>query len=193
MPEALGGRLRPLLPSLLPLRAELGGEGPAEGATFLLPLLLQVSDPGYGAGGEQQERERQAWLDTLGEPAVLRQLAHYAVQSAAACAPTLATAAADVADDAALYACQLLLNVVAGEAQLGAAPERHAASGAAAAERERRQQLMAAPEAQPLLHGLLHLAALRPAAAQQGGSPDQAVHAVRCGFVDEPGLRRVGG
>ncbi len=179
VPEALGGRLRPLLPALLPLRAELGsaaemegGGPPAEGASFLLPLLLQVSEPGYGEGGEQQAREHQLWLQALGEPAVLSLLARYAQQCAAACAQVSTSAADSAADDALLYACQLLLNVTSGG--------QHASDSSSAAA-DRRRQLAAAAEAGPLLSGLAEVAAHRgQALTSPHSSPDQVVHAVRC-------------
>ena len=181
MPEAFGARLRLLLPTLLALSADPGSHSteqagpPAEGATFLLPLLLQVSDPGYGQGSEQQERERQLWLRALGEPDALRQLARHTQQCAAACPPAVASPADMAADDALLYACQLLLNVVGGE-QLPSSGSSAVEAAAAA-----RRQLAAAPEAQPLLSGLVGLAARRgEALASPQGSPDQVVHANRC-------------
>lgn len=181
VPEAFGARLRPLLPTLLALSADPGGCSaeqagpPAEGATFLMPLLLQVSDPGYGQGSEQQERERQLWLEALGEPAALRQLARHAQQCAAACPPAVASAADMAADDALLYACQLLLNVVGSE-QLSSS-----GSSAAEAAADARRQLAAGPEAQPLLSGTVGLAARRAEVlASAHCSPDQVVHATRC-------------
>ena len=176
MPEAFGGRLRPLLPALLPLRADLGAaeladgdlSSPAEGASFLLPLLLQVSDPGYPEGGEQQAAEHALWLQALGEPAVLRLLARYAQQCAAACAPSSVSAADSAADDALLYACQLLLNITTGEP--------HDSSTIA----DRRRQLTATAEAGPLLSGLAEVAAHRGRAlTSPHASPDQVVHAAR--------------
>ena len=177
MPEAFAGRLRPLLPDVLPLRAELGGcsggggeeqiPAPAEGTAFLVPLLLHVTNPaGAASGSEQHEGERQLWLAALGEPGVLQPLVQYAHQCAAACAPAVATAADTAADDALLSACQLLLNVLSKQEGAGG---------------EARQQVLAAPDVQPLLRRLASLAALRQAALQQpDASPNQVVHAARC-------------
>ncbi|PRW45088.1 Neurochondrin family isoform 2 [Chlorella sorokiniana] len=181
VPEAFGGRLRPLLPALLPLWADLGGtadaEGagsPAEGAAFLLPLLLQVSEPGYGEGGEQQAREHQLWLQALGEPAVLCLLARYAQQCAAACAQVSTSAADSAADDALFYACQLLLNVTGSQQP---ATSMNSSSGASA---DARRQLAAAAAAGPLLSGLVQVAAHRgEALSSSHSSPDQVVHAAR--------------
>lgn len=181
MPEAFSGRLLPLLPTLLALRAGGSGEpasgggaaAPAEGAAFLLPLLLHVSDPEYAAAGELQQGERLAWLGALREPAALAELLRYASLCAAAC--TGAGQAADTAaDDALLSAAQLLLNVVAGE--------QHASGGdgspsEGASQRESRRRLAAAPEALPLLHRLLRLAERQPLTA--AASPDGALHSAR--------------
>lgn len=181
VPEAFGGRLRPLLPALLPLRADLGsaaemegGSSPAEGASFLLPLLLQVSEPEYGQGGEQQAREHELWLQALGEPAVLRLLARYAQQCAAACAQVSTSAADSAADDALLYACQLLLNVTGCEA------DPTSVDGSSGAAADRRRQLVAAAEVTALLSGLTQMAAHRgKALAAAHASPDQVVQAAR--------------
>lgn len=141
-------------------------------------MLLQVTEPGYAAGGSHQER--QLWLDALSEPEVLHQLVQYTCQCAASCAPAVTTGAAAAADDALLYACQLLLNIVAAEReerepqqQRGPVEEQHHQ------QQQSRQQLVSDPELVPLLQRLLHLAHLRPVVPPAECSPDQTLHAAR--------------
>lgn len=150
----------------------------AEGTTFLLPLLLQVTEPGYAAG---TAAEHQLWCQALGEPAVLSHLVRYAWQCATVCAPAVTTAAAAAADDALLYACQLLLNVAVGdEGEEGAAAAGSAGGTAPGLELgAARLGLLAAPDTPSLLRALLKLAQLRPVAPPPDCSPDQALQAAR--------------
>ncbi|KAL4448249.1 hypothetical protein ABPG75_005468 [Micractinium tetrahymenae] len=193
-PDAFASRLRPVLPHLLPLRADWapsgasGGQGeeegaavehPAEGTVFLVPMLLQVTDPAYSSGSgsaAQACRERELWRDALAAPRVLRQLSRYARACAASCAPAVTTAVAAAADDALLYACQLLLNVLAPEEE----PQGTGSSEEAApAPARRRRALLAAGEPLPLLRELLHLAAMRPLLALHDCSPAEVLTAAR--------------
>ena len=108
----------------------------AEGATFLLPLLLQVSDPAFGsAGGERRREEHQLWLDALASPATLQQLVQYVAACAAGCAPAVTAAAVAAADHALINACHLLMNLVspgpaAQQQQPAAAPPSCCGGGA---------------------------------------------------------------
>lgn len=178
----LGGCLPPV-PARLPAPHHPHPPCLAEGTVFLLPLLLQVTDPAYGAGSEAQaRRERELWLDALAAPRVLRELSRYTLACAASCAPAVTTAVAAAADDALLYACQVLLNVLAPVEEHGTAWGCEGSAGEAAVARaQHRRALLEAGEPLPLLRGLLHLAAMRPLLAPHDCSPVEVLTAARWG------------
>ena len=151
----------------------------AEGTTFLLPLLLQVTarlDAGSATAAAQHER--QLWLDALAEPEAAAQVADYARTCGAACVPTVTTAAGDAADDALFYACELLLNVFAGAGEGGGAAA--AASEAAQRQRRRRRQLLRTGAAAPLLRALLQLPRMRPLVLPPDCSTGDVLASTRC-------------
>lgn len=153
---------------------------PAEGTVFLLPLLLQVTDPAYGGGGgsgAQAAHERELWCDALAAPRVLRDLTRYARACAAGCSPAVTTAVAAAADDALLYGCQVLLSVLAPgeESAAGGSGDEEAALALV----RRRRALLEAAEPLPLLRELLHLAAMRPLLALHDCSPAEVLTAAR--------------
>jgi hypothetical protein len=154
---------------------------PAEGTTFLLPLLLQVSDPAYAQdGGERQAAEQRLWLDALSQPNVLPLLVQYACHCVAASTPAVTLAAVAQADDALIYAVRLLLHLVTPPpAAASAAPAADDPAAAARQLRGRRRQLLLADGTLQLLHELLRVAKLRPAVPPVNCKPHELLDTAR--------------
>lgn len=127
LPEAFGPRLRALLPFLLsvrstpeptPAEAASGTAALPEGVAFLLPTLLQVTDPGWAAGGGEAARaEQQAWLECLAQPPALLRLVDYTRHAARGCSKSVTETAAAECDAGLLFSCALLLQVLAPRGQ----------------------------------------------------------------------------
>ena len=192
LPEAFGPRLRALLPFLLSVRstpepslaeAASGTAALPEGVCFLLPTLLQVTDPDWAAGGGEEARaEHRAWLESLAQPAALLHLVDYTRHAARRCSKSVTETAAADCDAGLLFACAQLLQVLAprGQAWMPAAAALEAGPAAAAGAE-------GPPALGPVTHAallvvpsLLEVVASRPVVPPADASPHQRGSYVRC-------------
>ena len=217
VPVAFGERVQRLLPFLLSLRAQplspaarpsaaaegAGAASPgvleeelllpaAEGVMFMLPTMLQVAQA--GAGSEIGAAGQRAWLATLADPAVLRQLVLFTCTTALHCSRSVTSTAAQAADDALIWACQLLVNILQSRAvqpspaegergeQVVAGQRGCAADAAAHPQQQQQPTMQMSAEVQitlPVLLPLLLLAPYRPVVSPEAAGPLQYTHHVR--------------
>lgn len=151
-------------------------DGPAEGLLFLMPLLMQVTHPSWGAdpaaqGGEGAGAgsEQAAWLEAVAQPRVLRSLVEHAAAAAGGCARTVTEAWDDDAAAEALTACTLLLHILQPRAGGGGGGGRGGGGWASPH----------AGEALPLVWPLIEALGGAPLRCDDDCSPEEALEQAR--------------